>query len=218
MATKPEKTYHDPEIGEIKLVRSAGLRRMSIKVHPLKGVRINVPWLVPYVIAIAFFMSKKDWVISTIERQRQKYGDVKAMTPPEIEAMRAEAKRVLPGRLAILAERYGFTYGRVTIRHNSSNWGSCSGRGNISLNLNLVRLPRVLCDYVLLHELCHLRHHDHGPVFHLLLEHVCTDNLLKLAAEGDQEAIALAREAAASKSKYPLDRVMTASIRKFPLV
>ena len=45
MATKPEKTYHDPEIGEIKLVRSAGLRRMSIKVHPLKGVRINVPWV-----------------------------------------------------------------------------------------------------------------------------------------------------------------------------
>ncbi len=76
----------------------------------------------------------------------------------------------------------------------------------------------MLCDYVLLHELCHLRHHDHGPAFHLLLEHVCTDNLLKLAAEGDQEAIALAREAAASKSKYPLDRVMTASIRKYPLV
>ncbi|MDE5955989.1 MAG: DUF45 domain-containing protein, partial [Bacteroidales bacterium] len=90
-----EKIYNDPEIGEIKLVRSAGLRRMSIKVHPLKGVRINVPWLVPYGVAISFLMSKKDWVISTIERQRQKYGAVKAMTPSEIEAMRAEAKRVL---------------------------------------------------------------------------------------------------------------------------
>ncbi|MDE5733493.1 MAG: M48 family metallopeptidase [Bacteroidales bacterium] len=213
-----EKIYNDPEIGEIKLVRSAGLRRMSIKVHPLKGVRINVPWLVPYGVAISFLMSKKDWVISTIERQRQKYGAVKAMTPSEIEAMRAEAKRVLPGRLALLAERYGFTYGRVTIRHNSSNWGSCSGRGNISLNLNLVRLPRVLCDYVLLHELCHLRHHDHGPAFHLLLEHVCTDHILRLSDSGDEEAASFAREAAMSKSRYPLDRVMTSAIKKYPLV
>ena len=54
-----------------------------------------------------------------------------------------------------------------------SNWGSCSELGNINLNLNLMRLPEHLRDYVMLHELCHLRHLDHGPEFHALLESLC---------------------------------------------
>ena len=87
--------------------------------------------------------------------------------------MRAEAKKVLPVRLKELAEQYSFEYNQVRIKHNSSNWGSCSRKGNINLNLNLVRLPDDLRDYVLLHELCHLRHPDHGKGFHDLLESIC---------------------------------------------
>lgn len=87
------------------------------------------------------------------------------------------AKEVLPKRLRELAERYSFEYNSVRIKHNSSNWGSCSRKGNINLNLNLVRLPDELRDYVLLHELCHLRHPDHGPRFHALLESLCPCHL-----------------------------------------
>ena len=66
-----------------------------------------------------------------------------------------------------------FRYNRVAIKNNSSNWGSCSELGNINLNLNLMRLPEQLRDYVMLHELCHLRYMNHGPEFHALLESVC---------------------------------------------
>ena len=92
---------------------------------------------------------------------------------PEIAALRAEAKRVLPVRLRELADLHGFRYNAVRIKHNRSNWGSCSVKGNINLNLNLMRLPEELRDYVLLHELCHLRYLNHGPEFHALLEQVC---------------------------------------------
>ena len=92
---------------------------------------------------------------------------------PEIERMRAEAHRTLPPRLKALAARYGFTYNQVRIKHNVSNWGSCSAKGNINLNLHLVRLPAELQDYVMLHELCHLKEMNHGPKFHALLESVC---------------------------------------------
>ena len=98
-----------------------------------------------------------------------------AQRAAEVERLRAEAKAFLPGRLQELADRYGFTYGKVFIKHNKSNWGSCSARGNINLNLNLMRLPEDLRDYILLHELAHLRHANHGQKFHALLEQLCLD-------------------------------------------
>ncbi|MBR5704228.1 MAG: M48 family metallopeptidase [Bacteroidales bacterium] len=96
---------------------------------------------------------------------------------PEVAELRKQAKAYLPGRLAELAAEYGFSYNQVRIKHNVSNWGSCSVKGNINLNLNLMRLPQDLQDYVMLHELCHLKHMNHGPKFHALLESVCPDHL-----------------------------------------
>ena len=106
----------------------------------------------------------------------------------------------------------------MTIKHNATNWGSCSARNNINLNLNIVRLPGILQDYILLHELCHLKHHDHGQAFHLLLEHVCKDNLLKLMEEKDELAMKLAQRTAHSKARYPLDHVMSKEIKQYRLL
>ena len=171
---------------------------------------------------------RRDWVLETMERQKEKYKDVQMPSADEIEALRKKAKAELPPRLSVLAARYGFVYNRVTIKHNATNWGSCSARSNINLNLNIVRLPKALQDYVLLHELCHLRHQDHGHGFHLLLEHVLTDNILKLMDSGDPAvpssvedaayASELARKAATSRAKYPMDHVMTRAIKTFRLV
>ena len=218
MTLVQQKIYSDPQLGDVVFRKRKGVRRMSIRVHPIKGVSVTVPYLVPYTAAVAFFKLKRDWVIQTVARQKERYKDVPKADPQQIEAMRRQAKAELPVRLAELASRYGFTYNRVTIKHNSTNWGSCSARNNINLNLNIIRLPAVLRDYILLHELCHLRHHDHGEGFHLLLEHVCTDNILKACDADDQTALRLARAAAASKARYPIDHVCTKAIKQFPLI
>ena len=97
----------------------------------------------------------------------------RAPVTPEVERMRAQAKAELPPRLAALAAQHGFQYKRVFIKNNRSNWGSCSSLGNINLNLRLVSLPQELQDYVMLHELCHLKYLNHSPQFHALLESVC---------------------------------------------
>lgn len=234
-----EKIYSDPELGSVIFRKRKGIRRMSLRVHPRKGVSVSMPYLVPYAAALAFFKLKREWVIKTVARQQERYKGVQKADPQQIEAMRRQAKAELPGRLAELAARYGFSYNRVTIKHNSTNWGSCSIRNNINLNLNIVRLPAPLRDYILLHELCHLRHHDHGQAFHLLLEHVCTDNILKLcdgtAYVSDVSAAAssvppalppadvqfareLARAAASSKARYPVDHVCTKAVKQYPLI
>jgi len=97
----------------------------------------------------------------------------KAPVNAHVEALRTQAKAELPPRLAELALQHGFTYNKVFIKNNVSNWGSCSSLKNINLNLRLVTLPPELRDYVILHELCHLRYLNHGPQFHALLESVC---------------------------------------------
>lgn len=215
---KGERIYHDPEIGEVTFRKSVRSRSIGIRVHPLKGVSVSVPYIVPYAVAHAFFQSRRGWVLETMVLQKEKYKDVVMPTPSEIEVLRKRAKAELPPRLAELASRYGFVYNRVAIKHNASNWGSCSAKSNINLNLNVVRLPKVLQDYVLLHELCHLRHQNHGHAFHLLLEHVLTDNLMKLMDSGDSLAADLARKVASSRAKYPLDHVITREIKTFRLV
>jgi hypothetical protein len=112
-------------------------------------------------------------MIFIIRRRRRKKKALTAEQAAEVERLRAEAKAALPPRLAQLAALHGFTYNKVRIKNNTSNWGSCSELGNINLNLHMMRLPEHLRDFVMLHELCHLRYLNHGPEFHALLESVC---------------------------------------------
>ena len=111
------------------------------------------------------------WIVRRRPRRRNRTLD--AATAAQVEELRRQAKAYLPGRLNELANLYGFQYNTLRIKHNSSNWGSCSSKGNINLNLNLMRVPQDLQDYVMLHELCHLRYLNHSPQFHALLESVC---------------------------------------------
>lgn len=218
MAKAGEKIYVDPEIGEVTFRKSVRSRSISIRVHPVKGVSVSVPYIVPYAAAMAFFQTRRGWVLETMAKQKERFKDVTVPTGEEIEELRRRAKKELPPRLAEFASRYGFLYNRVAIKHNATNWGSCSARGNINLNLSIVRLPKILQDYVLLHELCHLRHHDHGHGFHLLLEHVLTDNLLRQVDAGDALATEIARKAATRRAKYPVDYVMTRAIKQYRVV
>lgn len=78
---------------------------------------------------------------------------------------RFEAKKILPQRLTELALIHDFQFNKITIRNNKRNWGSCSARNNISLNLQMMKLPDELIDYILLHELVHTRIKNHGPQF-----------------------------------------------------
>ena len=215
----------DPEIGEVTFRKSVRGRRVAIRVHPVRGVTVSVPTIVPYAAAMAFFKLKRQWVLDAVRRQKDRLKDAPVADPSEIETLRKRAKAELPTRLSELASRYGFIYNKVTIKHNSSNWGSCSSKGNINLNLNIVRLPYLLQDYILLHELCHLRHHDHGHAFHLLLEHVLTDDLMKLMSadvdisDTDRALVTdIARKAAVSKARYPRDYTITRLVKQYPII
>ena len=68
---------------------------------------------------------------------------------------------------------HGLRVGVVSIRNQRSRWGSCARNGNIALNFRLVQMPAPVSDYVLLHELMHIRQQNHSRRFWRLVEAVC---------------------------------------------
>lgn len=306
-----EKEYDDPLAGKVVFRKSTRCRRIGIRVHPERGVTVSVPWMMSMDDGVCFYMQKRDWVISVLERQagqrlqKESLGfalrplasgslvrtlmseivfsrdlsgtsanvhvvsgpvcDIREQgrmfldislplyrktvyypdTMPKegsaelsavlrnilVDILRREARALLPEKLAFLAGKYGFVYNRAAVKHNSSNWGSCSSKGNININLNLVRLPELLCDYVLLHELCHLKHPDHGQGFHALLEQLCADNLRRRqdlvdgycrtpSGKGfnDSWTQELIGSISKSRAAFPVHRAMEKEIRKYRMI
>lgn len=222
------KVFHDTELGDIRLVRSLRSKTLRIRIHPSSGISITIPALVSYKTAIDFFTLNRERVIAVVQKQKQAHNNKITLHTADGPLIHEQAGKVLPRKTAILAQRYGFQYKRLALKNNKSNWGSCC-RLNINLNIHLVSLPEALCDYVILHELCHLRHHNHGTEFHALLESLCKDNLKHLVDkyEGkpipedrkEEYQVIKAIEAAATKSrsKEPYRYSMEKMIRSYRL-
>jgi len=82
-----------------------------------------------------------------------------------LEAWRVEAKKYLPGRTKELAKQNNYNFNKLTVKNTKTRWGSCSAANNINLNLQLMRLPNHLIDYIILHELTHTVHKNHQKSF-----------------------------------------------------
>ncbi|MDX8396727.1 MAG: SprT family zinc-dependent metalloprotease [Mariprofundaceae bacterium] len=100
-----------------------------------------------------------------VDGQLQLYGSAEEMPALLKNWLKKKAKPYLTERLALMAEVMGESYQKVSIRTQKTRWGSCSGQRNISLNAKLLLLPQELVDYVLIHELAHLKYMHHGPQF-----------------------------------------------------
>ena len=87
-------------------------------------------------------------------------------------ALKIEANDYLPGKIKILAAKFGFSFNKLSIKNIKSRWGSCSRKNNINLSIHLMRLPEHLIQYVILHELAHIVHHNHSRRFWDLLENL----------------------------------------------
>lgn len=86
-----------------------------------------------------------------------------------------QAKAVIPKRVRFWAERMGESYGNITVKNQKKRWGSCSSARNLNFNRRLIMAPEAVVDYVVVHELCHLRHMNHSKEFWDEVEKILPD-------------------------------------------
>ena len=97
------------------------------------------------------------------------------MTKEDLQKLAERAAKEIPPRVAHFAPLIGVTYGRITIRNQKSRWGSCSSKGNLNFNCLLMLTPRDIVDYVVVHELCHLKEMNHSKQFWAEVERILPD-------------------------------------------
>ncbi len=155
-----------PSIGTVHFSRHPKAKRISIKVTPTSEIRVAVPRRVSQKAAFQFALENSDWIIRTRAKVLKRIEE-HAGLPLNLRQFEdiSAAAYFLMGRLEQLTNQFGFHFNHVTIRRQRTIWGSCSAKNNISLNIHLARLPDPLIDYVMLHELTHTRHKNHGAVF-----------------------------------------------------
>jgi hypothetical protein len=118
-----------------------------------------------------FIIKKAAWVIEKIEYFKNvPYKEVVKHTQKEIDVYKNQAKEILKERLPYFSDCYGVTYKNVVIKNITSRWGSCSSKGNLNFNYKIALLSPELADYIIVHELCHLKEMNHGDEFWKLVE------------------------------------------------
>lgn len=158
----------DPPPLVIHFVRMRTARRYVMRVRPDGAVRVTIPRGGSQAEARRFAERHREWALG----QRSKV--LAARRPAHVEqALKAQAARELPPRLLALAAAHGVAVTRISIRDQRSRWGSCSPKGHIALNYRLMLMPEPVRDYILVHELMHLKQADHSRRFWRHVEAAC---------------------------------------------
>lgn len=204
---KIENIIQYSELGEIRYVRNRKARNLAIRIARGGRVRVTVPGYVSMKRAEAFVFSKKRWILQKLHEQETQGASSLAIVEGGVLKVRGkqitvslknekdsieeaiwrillkEAAFLLPRRVAELARQHGLSYSGVKVRRMKSRWGSCTAKDGINLNTWLVMLPEHLADYVILHELAHTRHRDHGPGFWAFLDQLTSNRSKQLRKE-----------------------------------
>lgn len=190
-----------PQI-EYTLIRSAR-RSIGIEVAPDGAVIVRAPRLTARRQIETLLAEKAAWIAraQTKALSRRQAAAEAPLTAQELDALRAQAKAYLPGRVAHYAAALGVDYGRITIRAQKTRWGSCSARGDLSFNCLLMLAPPEVIDSVVVHELCHRRHMDHSPAFYAEVRRVFPAYAKWHGWLKEHGPVLLARAAAASENE-----------------
>ena len=116
-----------------------------------------------------FIQKNRQWIETHLAKSRSREAaaeNIPKLTPEELHNLAQQALKVIPARAAYYAPLIGVTYGRITIRNQTSRWGSCSSKGNLNFNCLLMLAPPEVLDSVVVHELCHRKEMNHSQKFY----------------------------------------------------
>jgi hypothetical protein len=155
--------------------KSDRAKRLKITIHPDASVVVTVPKRVSIARAELFVQEKRNWILEKVALMQRKLALRPEITMPKgtkagLENDRETALAFVLERLEHFNRFYGLVWKKVTIKNLSTRWGSCSKIGNLNFSYKILYLPKELADYLVVHELCHLKEFNHSKAFWALVE------------------------------------------------
>lgn len=154
-------------IENVHIIRSRR-KTISIRIKTDLNIEVRAPLKVSDARINEFLNEKSNWIekhMLKIKEQQKQREQIVPLTEDEIRELANKAKEIIPERVKYYAELMGVSYGRITIRNQKTRWGSCSSKGNLNFNCLLMLAPSEVMDYVIVHELCHLKELNHSKRF-----------------------------------------------------
>lgn len=157
-----------------KLIRK-NKQNLSLRIDQLGKVCVEAPLKLNSNFIDNFVLSKLHWIYNTQKKIKTLCKTPQAKSLQELNKQKIIARSLIIERLSYFNNFYQFNFSKIAIKKMTSRWGSCSNKGNLNFNYRLVYLPIKLVDYVVVHELCHLKEHNHGEKFWLEVEKTIPD-------------------------------------------
>ena len=134
------------------------------------------PWYVSQKAIEEFILEKARWVVENLERFKNanRHNEFRNSRAGYL-AYRNQAERLILKKINEVNNIYQFKFSNISIRNQKTRWGSCSGRGNLNFNYKMIFLPEKIINYIVAHELCHLKEANHSARFWSLVAKTIPD-------------------------------------------
>lgn len=163
---------------EYTLIRS-NRKTFAIQITQSGEVVVRAPGRCSQSVIDAFLVQKKEWmqqkIREVLQNRERTEKSVRVMTEQERKQYLIMAKRIFSERVQYYAKIMEVSYCRVTLRDQKTRWGSCSSKSNLSFNWRLIFAPQEVLDYVVVHELAHLKELNHSARFYQVVVQVMPD-------------------------------------------
>lgn len=165
---------------DYRVLKSRRTKNLRITVKQTGECVVSAPrWVTENTIK-QFVESKLDWVLKVLKNFKDKgFLPYKTQTKKQKRAeylrLKEEARVLVTAKLEFFNQYYNFKYNKVAIRAQSTRWGSCSGKANLNFNFKVALLSESLLDYIVVHELCHLKEFNHSKDFWSLVAETIPD-------------------------------------------
>jgi hypothetical protein len=153
-------------------------RRMRIAVYCDGSIVVTTPHNFQENIVDRFLREKTEWLFFKLEFFEQfKNRSVARYSQDDYLKYKYQALTLAEKRIEYFNKNYGFRFNKINIKNQKTRWGSCSKRGNLNFNYKIALLPERLADYIIVHELCHLKEFNHSQKFWNLVAKMMPDYL-----------------------------------------
>ena len=160
---------------EYKIVRS-GRKTLSLEITKNAELLVRAPSKLPRERIEKFVLQNEKWINEHLERARRRAEIHPEPSEEEKLGYIKAAREYIPKRIEYYAPLLGVVPTGITVTGAKTRFGSCSGKNRLSFSWRVMQYPPEIVDYVVVHELAHIKHHNHGAEFYRLIGSVMPDH------------------------------------------